>query len=94
MSEEGCTIEVDSMDPKTAALQILKTFKGFKILGCYKYDDVNYLFSLTPKGKITSEDDFYLFNKQTGEIKGYPILNDAKKFNSVVMNKSNILNFK
>lgn len=82
------------MDPKTAALKILQVFKGFEILGCYKYDDNNYLFSLTPKGKITSEDNFYLFNKNTGEIKGYPILSDGKRFNSIIQDKSRILNFR
>ncbi len=82
------------MNPKIAALKILKEFKGFEILGCYDYDNDNYLFSLSPIGKITSEDNFYLFNKQTGEIKGYAILNDAKHFNSIIQDKSKILNFR
>lgn len=82
------------MNAKEAAKKICEELKGLEVLGCYEYDSNYYLFSMTPKGIITNEDNFYLLNKNTGAIKEYPILNDIKHFNSIIQDKSKILNFK
>lgn len=82
------------MNAKEAAIKIKEVLKGLDILGCYDYDKTYYLFSMTPKGIITNEDNFYLLNKNTGAIKEYPILKDAEYFNKIIMDKSKILKFK
>lgn len=76
------------MTPKEASEKLLKEYKNYEVLGCYNYDDKNYLFSITPKGTITTSDCFYLVNKNSGEIKGYAILKEIKKFNSIIGDKS------
>lgn len=82
------------LNAKEAADKLLNEYKGYEVLGCYEYDNNTYLFSITPKGTITTSDCFYLVNKTTGEVKGYAILKDIKKFNSIINDKSKILNFK
>lgn len=74
--------------------KIRKDMPNYNILSCYNYDNKYYLFSLSYKSQTTNNDDFYLINKKTGEIKEYPILNDIEKFNQIVMNKNNIIKFK
>ena len=81
------------MTPQEAASKLLNQNKGYEVLGCYDYDD-QYLFSITPKGTFTTSDEFYLVNKNSGQIKEYAILNDIKHFNSIIQDKSKIINFK
>lgn len=82
------------MTPQEASKKILEKFKGYETLGCYDYDEKQYLFSITPKGIFTTSDEFYLVDKKSGQIKEYAVLNDIKKFNETIMDKSKILNFR
>ena len=82
------------MTPQEASNKLLNENKGCEVLGCYDYDNSQYLFSITPKGTITTSDEFFLVNKNSGQIKEYAVLNDIKYFNSIIMDKSKILNFK
>ena len=60
------------MNAKEAAKKICEELKGLEVLGCYEYDSNYYLFSMTPKGIITNEDNYYLFNKFTYNITRIP----------------------
>ena len=80
------------MTSTEAAKNILDRFDGYEILGCYDYS-TEYLFSLTPKGQISYNDDYYLVNKNTGQIRPYAILNDIDRFNKITSDKTKILSF-
>lgn len=80
------------MTPKEAANSILKEFPKYEILGCYDYD-TEYLFSITPKGQESYNDDYFLIDKNNGNIKEYAILNDINRFNKITSDKTKILSF-